>query len=174
MPDAVDALIPVATLFLGAGLANFLKFTELRRSLRLDAADQLAARPTLLWDKTSPGAWIDLNVALSRLWIRLSLAGIHDDLIERLDKHATAFWQSVHVVGQGDDGEDIWTVGEDAHESWDETSGVVARILGTNSRVKSWWISRKLRRLLKGWDETEAALLASVRAKSTPDTSDPW
>jgi hypothetical protein len=60
MSDAIDSILPVATLLLGAGLANFLKFTELRRSLRLDAADQLAELSTLLWNKTDPDATLDI------------------------------------------------------------------------------------------------------------------
>jgi hypothetical protein len=162
MPDAFDALLPVATLLLGAGLANFLKFTELRRSLRLDAADQLAEIPALLWNKTDPDAWIAMRAALSRLSIRLNLAGVHPDLIERVRDSANAFWHSVHVVGQDDDG-DVWTVGETSGETWDEVSTVVAELLGTNSRLRSWWVSRRVRRLLKMWDEHEQALLASVQ-----------
>jgi hypothetical protein len=161
MPDAFDSLLPVATLLLGAGLANLLKFSELRRGLRLDAADQLAEIPALLWNKADPDSWIKLNSALSRLSIRLNLAGVHPDLIERVQDSAIAFWSSAHVVDQNDEG-DIWTVGEDAGETWAEASTVVAELLGTNSRVKSWWVSRRVRRLLKMWDEQERALLASV------------
>jgi hypothetical protein len=175
MPDALDSLLPVATLLLGAGLANLLKFTELRRSLRLDAADQLAGMPALLWNKTDPEAWINVNTALSRLSIRLSLAGVHPDLIERVEDHAMAFWHSVHVAGQDDAGEDVWAVGENSRETWDETSGVVARLLGTSSRARSWWYSRGMRRQLRVWDAQEAALLASVqrmerdRGRISPD-----
>src|SRR5690349_4667047 len=98
MDDALGSLLPVATLLLGAGLANLLKFSELRRNLCLDAADQLAEMPALLWDKADPDAWINLNVALGRLSIRLNLAGIHPDLTDRVRDSATAFWRSAHVV----------------------------------------------------------------------------
>lgn len=165
MDDAFNSLLPVATLLLGAGLANFLKITELRRNLRLDAADQLAELPALLWNKTDPDAWLNLNTAVSRLTIRLSLAGIHSDLIDRLQDSAIKFWQSVHVVGQDDDG-DVWTVGEWPGETWEEASSVVAELLGTNSRIETLWLSRRVRKFLKRWDEQEKALLASLDKSS--------
>jgi hypothetical protein len=164
MADAIESLIPVATLLLGAGLANLLKFTELRRSLRLDAADQLAEVPALLWNKSDPNAWIKMNAAMSRLAIRLNLAGVHPELTERLQKSASAFWHSVYSMGHDDEGE-VWGVGTAADETWTEISTLVADLLSTNSRVRAWWISRRARRLLKMWDEHEKALLASL-AKS--------
>lgn len=161
MHDTFDSILPVATLLLGAGLANVLKLSEVRRNLRLDAADQLAEFPALLWDKTNPDAWLKMNTAVSRLSIRLNLAGIHTDLTERVRSSAIAFWQSVHVVGQDDEG-DVWSVGESSDESWTEVSTVVAELLATNSRIKSWWVGRRVRKLLAKWDEQERAILASL------------
>lgn len=161
MRDAFDSILPVATLILGAGLANFLKFSELRRSIRLEAADQLAALPVLLWDKTDPEAWLKLNAATSRLSIRLNVAGVHPDLAERLRDSAIVFWRSVHVVGHDEDG-DIWVIGESADESWNEKVAVVAEILGTNSRIRSWWLGRRAQKLVEKWDRADKAVIASV------------
>lgn len=161
MHDAFDSILPVATLLLGAGLANFLKLSELRKNLRLDAADQLAELPALLWNKTDPDVWLKMNAAVSRLSNRLNLAGVHPDLTERVRGSAIAFWQSVHVIGQNDEGA-VWSVGESSDETWTEASAVVAELLGTNSRIKSWWVGRRVRKLLKKWDEQEQALLASL------------
>ena len=141
MQDAFNSILPVATLLLGAGLANFLKLSELRKRLRLDAADQLAELPALLWNKTEPDAWLKMNAAASRLSIRLNLAGVHPDITERVRDSAIVFWQSVHVVGQDDEG-DVWSVGESSDETWTEASAVVAELLGTNSGIKSWWATR--------------------------------
>lgn len=156
-----DSILPVATLLLGAGLANFLKLSELRKNLRLDAADQLAELPALLWSKTDPDAWLKLNAAVSRLSIRLNLAGVYPDMTERVRVSAIAFWQSVHVMGQDDEG-DVWSVGETSGETWTEAPAVVAELLGTNSRIKSWWVGRRARKLLRKWDADEQALLASA------------
>lgn len=161
MQNAFDSIFPVATLLLGAGLANFLKLSELRKNLRLDAADQLAELPALLWNKTDPDAWLKMNAAVGRLAIRLNLAGVHPHTIERVRVSAIAFWQSVHVVGQDDEG-DVWSVGESPGEAWSEISAAVAEQLATNSRTKSWWLGRRVRTLLKKWDEDEQALLASI------------
>jgi len=161
MHDAFDSILPVATLLLGAGLANFLKLSELRKNLRLDAADQLAELPALLWNKTDPDAWLKMNAAVSRLSIRLNLAGVHPDLTERVRVSAIAFCQSVHVIGQNDEG-DVWSVGESSDETWTEASAVVAELLGTNSRIRSWWVGRRVRKLLNKWDEDEQAMLASL------------
>lgn len=161
MHDVFNSILPVATLLLGAGLANFLKLSELRNSLRLDAADQLADLPPLLWNRTSPDAWLAMNAAVSRLTIRLNLVGVHSELTARVQDSAIAFWESVHVVGQDDQG-DVWSVGESADETWTEASAVVAELLGTNSQLKRWRISRRTRRLLKRWDELDRALLASL------------
>jgi hypothetical protein len=53
----------VATLLLGAGLANFPKLSELRKNLRLDAADQLAELPALLcgWRTTDSACVQDVS-----------------------------------------------------------------------------------------------------------------
>lgn len=161
MQDVFNSILPVATLLIGAGLANFLKFSELRKSLRLDAADQLAELPALLWDKAGPDAWLKMNAAASRLSIRLNLAGVHPDLTERVRDSAIVFWQGVHVIGQSDEG-DVWSVDDSSGEDWTEASAVVAELLGTNSRIKSWWLGRRARKLLKKWDEDEQALLASI------------
>lgn len=163
MQDAFNSILPVATLLLGAGLANFLKLSELRKSLRLDAADLLAELPALLWDKTEPDGWIKMNAAASRLSIRLNLAGVHPDLTERVRDSAIAFWQSVHVVGQDRNGDDVWSVGENSGETWEEASAIVAELLGTNSGIKSWWLGRRARKLLEKWDQDEQALIASIR-----------
>lgn len=165
MNEAFNSLLPVATLLLGAGLANFLKINELRRSLRLDAADQLAALPTLLWDKTTPNASQNLHTAVGRLTIRLSLAGIHPDLVERIRDVAFKFWRNVHVIGENDDG-DVWSVNEWAGEEWEEASTVVAEVLSTNNRIEAWLFSRRVRRFLKKWDEQDQALIASLAKKS--------
>jgi hypothetical protein len=162
MRDAFDSILPVATLLLGAGLANYVKLTELQRNLRLDAADQLADLPALLWDKTGHDAWLKVNTAVSRLVIRLNLAGVHPDLTERVRDSAVSFWHSVHAVGQNDDS-DVWSVGEHSGETWMEVSAVVAELLGTNNRIRSWWIGRRAAKLMKKWDEQERALLASIR-----------
>ena len=162
MQDAFDSILPVVTLLLGAGLANFLKLSELRRSLRLDAADQLAQLPTLLWNKTDPDAWLTMSAAVSRLAIRLNLAGIHPELVARLQDSAIAYSNSIHVVGQDSDG-DVWTVGEDSAETWTEVSTIVAELLGTSSRISSWWFGRRALKHLKFWDQQEQALLASIK-----------
>lgn len=167
MPNVVNAVFPVATLLLGAGLANFLKLSELRRTLHLDAADQLAELPARLWNKKDPDAWLAMNTAVSRLIVRLNLAGIHPELSERTRRSAIAFWESVHIIGQDEHG-DVWSVDEDAHETWDEMSALVAELLGTNSRAKSWLIDRRARRLLEKWDADEESLFASL-LKSAPD-----
>lgn len=48
------------------------------------------------------------------------------------------------------------------HTSLDEISAVVAELLGTNRRIKSWWVGRRVRRLLHEWDHAEQALLRSI------------
>ncbi len=161
MQDVFNSILPVVTLLLGAGLANLLKLSELRKSLRLDAADQLGDLPALLWNKVDPDGWLRMNAAVSRLAIRLSLAGVHPDLTERVRVSAIEFWRSVHVVGDDDRGE-VWSVSESSNEEWTNASSVVAELLGTNSAIKSWWIGRRVQRQLKKWDEADEALLASV------------
>jgi len=162
MRDSFDSILPVATLLLGAGLANFLKLSELRRNLCLDAADQLAELPAFLLNKTGPNAWLEMNAAVSRLSIRLNLAGVHPRLTERVRLSALSVWHSVHVIGQNDEG-DVWSVGEGSGDTWNEASAIVAEILGTNSRIKSWWFSRRSRKFLEKWDEHEQAMLGSLR-----------
>ena len=161
MHEAFNTVLPILTLLLGAGLANFIKFSELRKSLRLDAADQLAELSPLLWSRGERDGWQRLNVAVSRLSIRLNLAGVHPDLVERLRASAIDFWQSAYVIGQDDDG-DVWTADENVHDTWTEMSAVVAELLGTNSRIKSWWLGRRASELLRTWDEKVAALDASI------------
>lgn len=163
MQDVFNSVLPVATLLLGAGLANFLKLSELRKSLRLDAADQLGEIPALLWNKSDRDGWLKMNAAVSRLVIRLSLAGIHPDLIARVRASALGFWNSVHEVGDDEQGE-IWSVGDAANEEWTEASLVVAELLGVNSAIKSWRIGRRVRRQLRKWDEADQAMLASAGA----------
>jgi len=65
------------------------------------------------------------------------------------------------VIGRNDEG-DVWSVGESSDETWAEASAVVAELLSTNSRIRSWWVGRRVRRLLNKWDEDEQALLASL------------
>lgn len=108
---------------------------------RLDAADQLGDLPAFLWNKTDSDAWLKMNAAVRRLAITLDLAGF--DLTERLRASAIAFWERVHT-------------------SLDEISAVVAELLGTNRRIKSWWVGRRVRRLLHEWDHAEQALLRSI------------
>lgn len=161
MQHVFDSMLPVATLLLGAGLANLLKLSEIRKHQRLDAADQLASLPSFLWDKEDSGAWIKMNAAVSRLAIRLNLAGVHPDLTERVRTSAIEFWNSVHPAGEDEQGQ-VWSVGEDPHETWTEISAVVAELLGTNSRVMGWWLGLRARRLLNEWDDAEQALIRSI------------
>ena len=107
MQEVFNSLLPVATLVLGAGLANFLKLSELRKNLRLEAGDQLGELPALLWNKSDRDGWLKMNSALSRLVIRLILAGVHPDLTERVRISALGFWNSVHVVGDDERGENL-------------------------------------------------------------------
>lgn len=138
-----------------------LKLTENRRLLRLDAADQLAEIPALLWEKDDPEAWMTLRIALDRLSIRLNLVGVHPSLTDRLHDAAVAFWESLHVVGEGDHG-DVWAPGQLSYETWTEVSGVVALVLATNNRIGSWWVDQRMRKQLRLWDEQEQAVLASL------------
>lgn len=163
MQEAFESILPIATLLIGAGLANFLKLSESRKNLRLNAADQLAELPNLLWNKTEPEAWLTMNAALSRLSIRLILAGVHPDLTERVRVSAISFWQSVYVIGQDDEG-DVWSVGESSDENWTEASEIVAELLATNSRIKSWWVGRRARKLLEKWDADEQAMRESLES----------
>lgn len=105
MGDVFSTVLPVVTLLLGAGLANYLKHSELRRSLRLEAADQLSDLPALLWNKTDPDASLRVNAAVSRLTVRLNLAGVHPGLTERLEDSALSLFNSVRIVGQDIDGD---------------------------------------------------------------------
>lgn len=161
MADAFNSVLPVATLIIGAGMANFLRFSELRMNLRRDAADRLAELPGMLWNRTDPDAWLKANAATAQLVIRMNLAGVHPDLTGRFEEAAIGFWRSVHQIGRDEDGE-IWVASETASESWTEISGLVAELLGTNSRIKAWWIGRRARSLLGKWDVEEATLLSSV------------
>lgn len=133
MQDAFSSLFPVVTLLLGACLSNFLKLSELRRTMRLDAADQLAEPPAHLWNKTDPDAWIRLSTALSRLSIRLDLAGVDPELSERVRSGAVAFWRTVKVVakttkatsgGAGQESDETWTEASAiVRSSWGRTTG---------------------------------------------------
>lgn len=105
--------------------------------MRLDASDQLAQLPALLWNKHATDARLELDTALSRLLIRLSLAGVHPVIAGRVRDVALAFWRSVHLVDHHVEGE-VWVVDHSPSEMWTEVPAAVAEILSTNSRIKSW------------------------------------
>lgn len=106
MEAAFNTVLPVITLLLGAGLGNYLKLSELNKRLRLDAADQLADLTPFMWDATSPDAWLRFNVAVSRLAIRLNLAGLHPDLVARVKESVEAFLAQRSLPSvRDDDGE---------------------------------------------------------------------
>lgn len=134
MHDALRHALPIVTLLLGAGLANFLKVSELRKPLRLDAADQLVELPALPWNKTEPqrvaederGGEPPVDQAESG---RRAPGPDGGHAPSRSGRASTLSARTIRrrLVGRGR-----------SDETWTEVSAVVAELLGTNRRIRSY------------------------------------
>lgn len=95
MGDLLDTALPIVTLVLGAFLANFGRRSQVRDTMRLEAADMLVELPTLLWAKGQDDAWRAFETARDRLVIRLNMAGVPRQMVTHVATGAQHFWDNV-------------------------------------------------------------------------------
>lgn len=143
MTDWFDKVLPIATLVIGAGGTNFLKRGELRRAAVLEAGDQLGELPSYMWAKGHENGWIELNNAIERLTVRLSLAGVPDEMTVELASAARWFWRSVeeHDVPEGT----VLGVDHDADRRWRRASAYVSSYLRAGNPVRRFITCHSMR-----------------------------
>jgi hypothetical protein len=137
MGDLFDTALPIVTLVLGAFLASFGRRSQIRDTMRLEAADMLVELPTLLWAKGQDGAWRAFETERDRLVIRLNMAGVPRHMVTNFAVSAQHFWDNVIE----DDEPEPYIMGPDM-QPWMITSALMADYLGTNSPFRRWRIRR--------------------------------
>jgi hypothetical protein len=148
MSDAFDTLLPIITLLIGAGLGSFVKRGELRTTMRLEAADQLAELPTFLWATGGSEDWVNLNAALDRLAIRLRLAGVPGVLMEEFKHTAIAFWEGVEPIFSNEDGP-VYATDAAVLTRWTTVSVYIGEHLARSNSVRRWIAGRAATRSLR-------------------------
>lgn len=141
MADVFDTLLPIVTLLIGAGWGNFIKRSELRTTMRIEAADLLADLPTYLWATGGEDDWVNLNAALDRVAVRLQLAGVPAVLMSDFKISAITFWRNIES-GPTDNGRTLY-VGDDAvARRWSTLSVYISEYLGRPNAVRRWVTAR--------------------------------
>lgn len=137
MGDLFDTALPIVTLVLGAFLASFGRRSQVRDTMRLEAADMLVELPALLWARGQDGAWRAFETARDRLVIRLNIAGVPRHMVTHFTASAQHFWDNVIE----DDEPEPWIRGVDM-EPWTVSSALMADYLGTSNPFRRWRIRR--------------------------------
>jgi hypothetical protein len=107
-----DHLLPIITLLLGAGIGWIVKRSDTRRTEALEAGDILSELPNYVWRQGGDESWINLQVFLSRVRIRLRAAGVPDVVAMEVRRAAVQHWRGVHEVDD-DYGSDILAANSD-------------------------------------------------------------
>jgi hypothetical protein len=151
--DVFNAVLPVVTLLIGAWLTSANKRSEVRNTMRLEAADLLAELPIVAWTKGGEGDLLNLEKALSRLGARLSLAGMPAEMIAEMSDRSKAFW---HGVYETEHRADPWAVDVDLGDFFTTMTAYVGDWLGTNSRIRRVLIERDFHEQRVGWQARSA------------------
>ena len=109
MSDALQTVVPVATLLLGTWIGWLLKRVDTRRAAQIDAGDTLAEVPRYMWTRGADGDYLNLQVFLGRLRIRLKAAEVPAPEIATLVEAVTKAWSGLHQA-EGPDSEYAWTM----------------------------------------------------------------
>ena len=137
MSDLFDTVLPIVTLVLGAFLASFGRRSQVRDTMRLEAADMLVELPTLLWAKGRDGAWRAFETARDRLVIRLKWPGCLGTWSPTSRQALSISWDNVIE----DDEPEPYIMSPDM-QPWTITSAFMADYLGTNNPFRRWRIRR--------------------------------
>lgn len=137
--DTFNTILPVLTLVLGAWLARWTKKSDVRSTMRIEAADLLADLPSRLWQQGGDDDWLNLKTAISRLSVRLAMTGLPTPIVTALGESAITFWYGVEQVHPDDTS---LSLRPDKSKDWDRMSELVSEWLSTNSGIRRWTIER--------------------------------
>lgn len=95
MNDWFDKLLPVGTLIIGGLLGWAVQRDAARREARIAAGDLLAEVRRPVWTKGGENDWVDLQVFLGKLRVRLLGAGVAPEVVDWVVGAADQHWQHV-------------------------------------------------------------------------------
>lgn len=122
-----DGLFTVIGVVLGSGLTYFARRSDVRQTMRLEAADMLANFPMVLWGEAPGGTYLGYRVELERLGTRLRMAGMPESMAMTVERCALQFREALQQVST-DEGPAM-VVHEAQDKAWNQIQSEAARWL---------------------------------------------